>query len=81
MEKVESADSIALGESHQSTEKLDRNDCEKKKSTIQDKFNLFISPILLSSHEPLPQNSTHIQEIQKHALFDWDLVVLVSLLF
>ena len=62
MDKVESADSIALGESHQSTEQLDKNE-KKKKSTIKDKFIAFISPLLLSSHEPLPQNSTRIQEI------------------
>ena len=62
MDKVESADSIALGESHQSTEQLDRND-RKKKSTFQDKFTSFASPLLLSSHGPLPQNATHIQEI------------------
>ena len=61
MDKVESADSIALSESHQSTEQLDKND--KKISTIKDKFTSFISPLLLSSHEPLPQNSTSIQEI------------------
>ena len=62
MDKVESADSIALSESHQSTEQLDKND-KKKTSTIKDKFTSFISPLLLSSHEPLPQNSTSIQEI------------------
>ena len=64
MNKVESADSFALEESHQSTEQLDKNEekREKKKSTIKDKFNSFVSPLLLSSHEPLPQNPTRIQE-------------------
>ena len=68
MDKVESAASIDLGESHQSTEQLDKND-KKKNRTIRDKFTSFVSPFLLSSHEPLPQNPTHFQENLETRIF------------
>ena len=61
MEKVESADSFAMSDAHQSTDQLDKNDTERPKS-LRSKISSLLSPFLLSYHQPLPQNPTLIQE-------------------
>ena len=61
MEKVESADSFAMSDAHQSTDQLDKNDTERPK-TLRSKISSLLSPFLLSYHQPLPQNPTLIQD-------------------
>ena len=63
MDKVESGDSLALSEVHQSTDKLDRNE-DNRNSTIKQKFTKYFSPLLLSSHPPEPQNPSILEEFR-----------------
>ena len=64
MDKVESGDSLALSEVHQSTDKLDRNEDNNRSSTIKQNFTKYFSPLLLSYHPPEPQNPTILEEFR-----------------